>query len=49
LYGEAKKESNRPDLVNKSIDSDCDQINLKGKNDEQKKQKKDCVTSTSET
>jgi hypothetical protein len=27
-------------LVNKSVDSDCDQINLKAKNDEQEKQKK---------
>jgi hypothetical protein len=32
-------------LVNKSIDSDCDQINLKARNDEQKKQKRTVLSS----
>jgi hypothetical protein len=30
-------------LVNKSIDSDCDQINLKAKYDEQEKQKRTVI------
>jgi hypothetical protein len=34
--GKQNKESIRSGLVNKSIDPDCDQINLKAKNDEQK-------------
>jgi hypothetical protein len=40
--GKRNKESIRSGLVNKLIDSDCDQVNLKAKNNEQKKQKGLC-------
>jgi hypothetical protein len=53
--GKRNEGSIRSGLVYKSIDSDCDQINLKAKNEEQKKEKrtvsssKRIKTCTSET